>query len=379
VLVECRIVGLYNCSEGEIAIFVNHHKQYGRYSQPHRTMINRRTQSSHYTADAADDNLNAPPRVPQTNGLQTSFPFSLLYYLLIPLNVLFIISSSLDPLACSIPYSNTPNLSSSTPFIFRAHVPNFSHATTPPLLLSTLESLSSMQPSTINITVQSSDALSSDPNTIPLHQYLHFIDADATKHLGISYDDVEPSDAYFFGFTYHKPWSDLLGPESYEIPYPLREHLSPSSFGAIAASLDDQISLSLGISGPNTGVSFHTHGPVLSHQIHGQKSWLLYDPTRSQLPATSYSLSRVLFTLRLLFSPTNTIPPPLHHHTFPSTRFLAFLRDPAAASWYQRALLAIDPPFYCTLGPSEVLYIPADWWHATVNEGEWNLFVSNFF
>jgi len=63
-------------------------------------MLNRRTQSSHEATDAANGNLTplpAPPRVPQTNGPQSSFPFTLLYYLLIPLNVLFTLLQRLFP------------------------------------------------------------------------------------------------------------------------------------------------------------------------------------------------------------------------------------------------------------------------------------------
>jgi hypothetical protein len=125
-------------------------------------------------------------------------------------------------------------------------------------------------------------------------------------------------------------------------------------------------------------VSFHTHGPVLSHQIHGRKTWLLYDPLRAHLPSSAPFplLSRALSAVRLLLSPPPSLhlDPPFHDVKLASTRFLEMLTSPS--SLLERLLLALDPPFACTVEADEVLYIPDGWIHATVNEADYNLFVS---
>jgi hypothetical protein len=88
--------------------------------------------------------------------------------------------------------------------------------------------------------------------------------------------------------------------------------------------------------------------------------------------------------------------PPLHTHTTSSVSLLKHLRSsptlssllssllssapstPSTPSFYSYINFMLDPPIHCSVAEDEVLYIPGGWWHATVNEGEWNVFVSSF-
>lgn len=129
---------------------------------------------------------------------------------------------------------------------------------------------------------------------------------------------------YLFGDTVGKEWDALLA--HFERPQ--------WQGGARGA-------LSFGVAGRHSGVPFHTHGPVFADLMHGRKRWFLYPPSAA-------------------------------------TRF-----DPDRSQWQwlheeYPSLEEGEAPLECTAGPGETLYIPAMWWHATLNLSPHTVFVSTF-
>jgi len=99
-------------------------------------------------------------------------------------------------------------------------------------------------------------------------------------------------------------------------------------------------SLSWGLAGDGTGVPFHTHGAVFAEVMYGRKIWFLYPPSKR---------------------PT-------------------FLPDDTSLHWltHEYPLLTEDSkPLQCIINPGQVLYIPAEWLHSTLNVGQ-SVFISAF-
>jgi ribosomal protein L16 Arg81 hydroxylase len=93
-----------------------------------------------------------------------------------------------------------------------------------------------------------------------------------------------------------------------------------------------------GIGGLNSGVSFHTHGAAFGETIIGKKKWFLSPPTRR--PIFNSSISQLDWSLSMADKNQDVIS--------------------------------------CIVGEGEVIYIPPNWWHATLNLANWNSFVSTF-
>uniref|UniRef100_A0A6B2LHZ0 JmjC domain-containing protein n=1 Tax=Arcella intermedia TaxID=1963864 RepID=A0A6B2LHZ0_9EUKA len=98
-------------------------------------------------------------------------------------------------------------------------------------------------------------------------------------------------------------------------------------------------SLSWGLAGDGTGVPFHTHGAVFAEVLHGRKAWFLYK--LGEIPT---------------FDPNKTS---LHWFLTEYPKYKA------------------KPFIECVLEPEEVLYIPSDWFHSTLNVGQ-TVFISAF-
>eukprot|EP00051_Salpingoeca_urceolata_P019200 m.277262 g.277262 ORF g.277262 m.277262 type:complete len:300 (-) comp19372_c2_seq3:36-935(-) len=96
---------------------------------------------------------------------------------------------------------------------------------------------------------------------------------------------------------------------------------------------------SFGIGGSGSGVPFHTHGSVFAEVLYGTKRWFVTPPHAKPV-----------------FHPNET-----------------------SLVWLHKRDTSIPVPelLDCTLGPNEVLYLPAQWWHATLNIGE-TVFISTF-
>lgn len=96
--------------------------------------------------------------------------------------------------------------------------------------------------------------------------------------------------------------------------------------------------LSFGLSGCGTGVPFHTHGAVFAEVLHGAKRWFV---SRQQPPFDGTASS-------------------LH--------------------WYRTVLPTLNASsavLTTVCYPGDLLYLPASWWHSTLNIGD-TVFMSVF-
>ena len=94
----------------------------------------------------------------------------------------------------------------------------------------------------------------------------------------------------------------------------------------------------IAIAGYGVGLPFHWHGDVFAEVLHGERRWFLYPPNKSP-KFNPRSSSQQWF---------NDIYLPSH-----------------SESTHQSNILS-----ECTMHPNEVLYVPADWFHATLSLGE---------
>lgn len=82
----------------------------------------------------------------------------------------------------------------------------------------------------------------------------------------------------------------------------------------------------------------HRHGPVFAEVIHGKKRWFLYPPEYTPI-----------------FDP-----------------------NASTLQWLMEEYPTLQvKPMECVLQPGEVLYLPSDWWHSTLNIGQ-SVFISTF-
>lgn len=103
----------------------------------------------------------------------------------------------------------------------------------------------------------------------------------------------------------------------------------------------DTSALSFGLGKRLSGVPMHTHGAVYADLMHGRKRWFLYPPgTRFEFDPNASQLQWL-----------NNVYPRLPERL---------------------------APLECTCRPGETLYIPSQWWHATLNLDAWTVFMSSF-
>lgn len=130
---------------------------------------------------------------------------------------------------------------------------------------------------------------------------------------------------YWFGDNDHHAWSSFF--DLYTLP----PFVHPST-----------VALSFGIGAPHSGVPFHIHGRVFAETLIGRKRWLLTPP----------------------HSPPN------------------FDGDQSTSDWIT-SYFASSPPhpnhniIDCTVHQTEILYIPPNWYHATLNLDQ-TVFISTF-
>ena len=137
---------------------------------------------------------------------------------------------------------------------------------------------------------------------------------------------------YLFGDTPPAPFAPLLAAYA---PLPMD------------AAGDDPL-VAWGIGGRGSGVSFHTHGAAMAETVRGIKRWYLSPPH-----------------LRPPFNPDQS------QLTWALTREA---HPPPASQAEQEA----DGILECTALEGDFVYVPPMWWHATLNLGEYNFFVSTF-
>jgi hypothetical protein len=96
--------------------------------------------------------------------------------------------------------------------------------------------------------------------------------------------------------------------------------------------------LLLGVGGSGVGVHWHYHLDTMNETIHGRKRWLFYPPRR---------VDRALG-----LDPAST---------------------ESSLEWVTRVLPTLPPaerPLECEVGVGQVIYVPALWWHMTLNLGQ---------
>jgi Cupin-like domain len=91
------------------------------------------------------------------------------------------------------------------------------------------------------------------------------------------------------------------------------------------------------VAGSGVGLPFHWHGDVFAEVLHGQRRWFLFPPNNS---------------------------PQFNPRTTSAQWFRDIYRPYHESSALPNALLE------CTMRPDEALYVPADWFHATLSLGE---------
>lgn len=153
--------------------------------------------------------------------------------------------------------------------------------------------------------------------------------------------DLANESWYLFGDTRGAAWQSLE-----------HQYTPP-----LDASTSDP-AVAFGLGGAGSGVSFHTHGPAHAESVLGSKLWLLAPPGRKpRFHADQTSLRWVYDAL------SGEIPQPCGED--------ACLAAISAA--LQRAGVMA-----CRVDEGSAVYIPAHWWHATLNLHEWTAFVSTF-
>lgn len=93
------------------------------------------------------------------------------------------------------------------------------------------------------------------------------------------------------------------------------------------------------IAGSGSGLPFHWHGSVFAETLHGRRRWFVVNPDTSPIGG---------------YNPRSTMPHWIQevYHELP---------DEA---------LDIGGLLQCTIEPGMAIYVPANWWHATLSLGE---------
>lgn len=169
------------------------------------------------------------------------------------------------------------------------------------------------------VTLASSNAQSYEKRESVLVEYLD-------SHMApVTLDKSADSLWYLFG--------DTLATEDW---MPL--HATINTVEEVKALQDDPLNV-WGVGGQYSGVPFHTHGPVFSESVLGRKRWY--------------------------------VSPPQHKPNF-SGNVSTFSWVTSGGPLREVHMQA------CTAEEGDVLYLPLDWWHATLNLSPYNAFTSTF-
>jgi jumonji domain-containing protein 8 len=168
------------------------------------------------------------------------------------------------------------------------------------------------------IVLSSANAYSYDKQTMTLADYVSEMMTPWTL-------DVRANQRFYhFGDNDHKAWAALF--DVYEA--------MPIDNAA------DKQSLSFGVGPSGSGVPFHIHGPVWAELFYGAKRWFFYAP--GDKPK---------------FDP-----------------------DASSLSWLRNVYPTLgdgERPLECVARPGDIVWIPDQWYHSTLNIGD-TLFLSAF-
>jgi hypothetical protein len=183
---------------------------------------------------------------------------------------------------------------------------------------------------------------------------------------------------YLFGNTHGPEWDTLLK----HYTHPPLERAS-----------GDYTTLSYGMGGKFSGVPFHGHGPGWSEVLIGAKHWFLYppkvpppefDPDQAQVAWYRDVYPRVHALPSNISASANTPSFGVRMQGAPPISYGgARERITQKAKGNEDGEVDDEEPLplplhECTIGPGDLLYFPAHWQHATLNLGDYNVFVSAF-
>lgn len=146
---------------------------------------------------------------------------------------------------------------------------------------------------------------------------------------------------------------------------------SSSSFPSLPPRFDFA-RYSFGLGSHRSGVPFHFHGAAIGEVLHGRKRWFLYPPKQLSTPSDS----EVRDENPLQYDQSS--PSPSASSSLPFTHFYPHLTQ---LQWMTNIYTQLKPhelPLQCTLHPEELIYVPANYYHATMNLGELAIFISTF-
>lgn len=140
---------------------------------------------------------------------------------------------------------------------------------------------------------------------------------------------------YFVGGTTDFGWRELLDMYS---PPPLMMLIIELFNSRDSLNLKDPLNLMLAVAPSGSGAVFHKHQTAVSNQIRGRKLWIMYPPQQSR-PG----------------------PEAVDFHIWLSSDFLQMDRSASLR------------PLSCIAHPGDIVHVPENWWHATVNLDVWNV------
>lgn len=187
--------------------------------------------------------------------------------------------------------------------------------------MTSLSNITDTLPTGFEVTLSSSNSFSAHRRTIPLTQYLSETVEEETFP-----DHLSNETWYLFGETYTSDWVQML------------DHFCLPPCETCSKDLS---ALAFGIGGKGSGVQWHIHGPGFSECIHGRKHWVLYPPENKPKYDPDYT----------------------------------------SRHWMEEVYTSLNEserPYECTLHPGEMIYFPNEWFHATINLDNYNVFVSTF-
>jgi hypothetical protein len=137
---------------------------------------------------------------------------------------------------------------------------------------------------------------------------------------------------------------------------------APSDGSASLPPRFDYLRYSFGLGGHRSGVPFHFHGGALAEVLHGRKRWWLFPPKVRSGSGSQQEQSP-------FDDDASSLPFPSFRPELSQLQWLATEYPSLSSS---------ERPLQCTLGPQELLYVPAGFMHATTNLGPLSVFVSTF-
>mmetsp|Transcript_27190 Transcript_27190/g.51519 ORF Transcript_27190/g.51519 Transcript_27190/m.51519 type:complete len:321 (+) Transcript_27190:193-1155(+) len=212
------------------------------------------------------------------------------------------------------------------PVIFCEADAEFGRATTREALLSTIGGL---QLKTLDTRRSHTDSLKyrkDSEQTMTLHEYM--------KNNVLN--DMPHANGLFHGNYHGAGWDKFL--ERYHPVF--EENLD----GEYDHDNDVQIRHVFGVAGMNSGTFWHKHGPAFSHTLIGRKAWFVY-PRGKQPPIGS---SEDMWS---------------------------------SVAWFWNTfgdLASEEKPQTCVVEAGEVLYVPGNFYHQTINLATYNSFLSVF-